>query len=103
MREWPVVSNERQVYCNRTMNLRSIKAIGYDMDYTLVHYRVDEWERVAFEHQPRNRKGPAVGFRRAKNHIGRIFRPFDRRHGLPTGGSDEADKQEARKQRHGEE
>jgi HAD superfamily 5'-nucleotidase-like hydrolase len=28
--------------------MRSIKAIGYDMDYTLVHYRVDEWERQAY-------------------------------------------------------
>src|SRR3954447_1481803 len=50
MPAWSTISHERQVYCNRTMNLRSIKAIGYDMDYTLVHYRVDEWERVAFEH-----------------------------------------------------
>jgi 5'-nucleotidase len=30
--------------------MRSIRAIGYDMDYTLIHYRVDEWERRAFEH-----------------------------------------------------
>jgi len=57
MPKWPTVSDERQVYCNRTMNLRSIKAIGYDMDYTLVHYRVDEWERVAFEH---GRRGLAL-------------------------------------------
>ena len=30
----------RGVFCNRTLNLRSIRAIGYDMDYTLVHYHV---------------------------------------------------------------
>jgi 5'-nucleotidase len=41
---------ERGIFCNRTLNLRSIKAIGYDMDYTLIHYRVDEWERLAYEH-----------------------------------------------------
>ena len=41
---------ERGVFCNRTLNLRSIKAIGYDMDYTLIHYHVDEWERRAYEH-----------------------------------------------------
>ena len=41
---------ERRVWCNRTLNLRAIKAVGYDMDYTLVHYRMDEWERAAFEH-----------------------------------------------------
>jgi 5'-nucleotidase len=41
---------ERGIYCNRTLNLRSIKAIGYDMDYTLVHYRVEEWERRAYSY-----------------------------------------------------
>ena len=30
---------ERRIFCNRTLNLRSIQAIGYDMDYTLVHYQ----------------------------------------------------------------
>ena len=39
---------ERRIYNNRTLNLRSIRAIGYDMDYTLIHYRVDEWETRAF-------------------------------------------------------
>ena len=41
---------ERRVYANRTLNLRAIRAIGYDMDYTLVQYRSDEWERAAFDH-----------------------------------------------------
>ena len=41
---------DRGIFCNRTLNLRSIAAIGYDMDYTLVHYNVDEWERRAYEH-----------------------------------------------------
>lgn len=40
----------RQVFCSRTLNLRAIRAIGYDMDYTLVHYNVAEWERRAYEH-----------------------------------------------------
>ncbi|MBI5497945.1 MAG: HAD-IG family 5'-nucleotidase [Deltaproteobacteria bacterium] len=40
----------RGIFCNRTLNLRSIHAVGYDMDYTLIHYRVDQWERRAFEH-----------------------------------------------------
>jgi HAD superfamily 5'-nucleotidase-like hydrolase len=40
----------RGIYANRTLNLRGIRAIGYDMDYTLVHYNVYEWERRAFEH-----------------------------------------------------
>lgn len=44
---------ERRIYCNRTLNLRSIKAIGYDLDYTLVHYLVEPWERRAFEYARR--------------------------------------------------
>lgn len=55
----PVVPPERRVWCNRTLNLRSIKAVGYDMDYTLVHYRTAEWERAAFERAlgPLERRG----------------------------------------------
>ncbi|XXF77761.1 HAD-IG family 5'-nucleotidase [Myxococcaceae bacterium GXIMD 01537] len=41
---------ERGLFCNRTLNMRAIKAIGYDMDYTLIHYRVEAWERRAYEH-----------------------------------------------------
>ncbi len=41
---------ERGLFCNRTLNLRAIKAIGYDMDYTLIHYRMEAWERRAYEH-----------------------------------------------------
>jgi len=37
------------VFCNRTLNFRSLRAIGYDMDYTLVDYRVDVFERQVFE------------------------------------------------------
>jgi len=44
---------ERQVFCNRTLNLRAMRAIGYDMDYTLVHYRVEAWERASFAHLQR--------------------------------------------------
>lgn len=50
----------RRIFCNRTLNLRAIEAIGFDMDYTLVHYRVDEWERRAYEHL--KRKLVARGF-----------------------------------------
>lgn len=56
----PPVPPTRRIYGNRTLNMRSIRAIGYDMDYTLIHYRVDEWERRAFEHT-RERLG-AVGW-----------------------------------------
>ncbi len=45
---------QRRIYCNRTLNLRSIKAVGFDMDYTLVHYRVDRWETEAYERAREN-------------------------------------------------
>jgi len=44
------IARDRAIFCNRTLNLRAIGAIGYDMDYTLVQYRVAEWEAAAFEH-----------------------------------------------------
>jgi HAD superfamily 5'-nucleotidase-like hydrolase len=40
----------RRVFANRTLNLRSIEAVGFDMDYTLIHYRTEAWERRAFDH-----------------------------------------------------
>lgn len=39
---------ERRIFCNRTLNFNSIKAVGYDLDYTLVHYNVEVWEQLAF-------------------------------------------------------
>src|SRR5690554_5342778 len=44
------IAHKRGIYCNRTLNLRAIRAIGCDMDYTLIHYRTEEWERSAYEH-----------------------------------------------------
>ena len=38
------------LFCNRTINMRSIEAIGFDMDYTLIHYDVAAWEERAFAH-----------------------------------------------------
>jgi 5'-nucleotidase len=39
-----------RLFTNRTLNLRSIRAIGFDMDYTLIHYDVEAWEQHAFRH-----------------------------------------------------
>ena len=50
MRPDPYARTPRGLFANRTLNLRSIRAVGYDMDYTLVHYRVREWESMAFEY-----------------------------------------------------
>eukprot|EP00898_Chlorokybus_atmophyticus_P002924 jgi/Chlat1/3632/Chrsp237S03610 len=40
----------RGIFCSRTLNLRSISTIGYDMDYTLVHYYVEAWEGRAYDY-----------------------------------------------------
>jgi 5'-nucleotidase len=46
----PEPAPTRRVYANRTLNLRSIRAVGCDMDYTLIHYRHELWESRAYEH-----------------------------------------------------
>eukprot|EP00614_Pseudopedinella_elastica_P016320 CAMPEP_0172645748 /NCGR_PEP_ID=MMETSP1068-20121228/239888_1 /TAXON_ID=35684 /ORGANISM="Pseudopedinella elastica, Strain CCMP716" /LENGTH=794 /DNA_ID=CAMNT_0013459993 /DNA_START=133 /DNA_END=2517 /DNA_ORIENTATION=- len=38
------------VFCSRTLNLRNIEVVGYDMDYTLVRYKVSEWEERAYHY-----------------------------------------------------
>ncbi|PIA60710.1 hypothetical protein AQUCO_00300312v1 [Aquilegia coerulea] len=48
------------IFCSRTLNLRSISAIGYDMDYTLVHYNVMAWEGRAYDYCLDNLK--SMGF-----------------------------------------
>jgi HAD superfamily 5'-nucleotidase-like hydrolase len=45
--------HEREIFANRTLNLRSIRAIGYDMDYTLINYDVKRWERAMYEYMKR--------------------------------------------------
>jgi 5'-nucleotidase len=40
----------RRLFTNRTLNLRSIAAVGFDMDYTLIHYRTEPWERRAYSY-----------------------------------------------------
>lgn len=41
---------ERRIFCNRTLNMRNIRAVGFDMDYTLIHYRIEQWEGRAYEY-----------------------------------------------------
>ena len=44
---------ERNIFTNRTLNMRSIEAIGHDMDYTLIHYDVKRWQRAMYEYLKR--------------------------------------------------
>ncbi len=46
-------ARSRRVFCNRTLNLRAIQAIGFDMDYTLIHYKYELWEAHAYAHTQR--------------------------------------------------
>lgn len=42
--------HERNIFTNRTLNMKSIRLLGYDMDYTLIYYHVKELEKMAYEH-----------------------------------------------------
>lgn len=44
---------EREIFANRTLNMKAIRAIGYDMDYTLINYDVMRWELTMYEHLKR--------------------------------------------------
>ena len=39
--------SERAVFCSRSLDLHSIRVVGYDMDYTLVNYHESVWEARA--------------------------------------------------------
>ncbi|KAK3038114.1 hypothetical protein RJ639_029568, partial [Escallonia herrerae] len=39
----------KQIFCNRSLNMKSIAAIGFDMDYTLAQYKPDTFESLAYE------------------------------------------------------
>ncbi len=37
------------IYVNRTLNMKQIAAIGFDMDYTLVRYDSDAFEEMTYK------------------------------------------------------
>ena len=37
------------VFCNRELNLGTIRAIGFDMDYTLAQYKQPAFDKLAFD------------------------------------------------------
>ncbi|PRW58251.1 5 -nucleotidase domain-containing 4 isoform X1 isoform A [Chlorella sorokiniana] len=45
---YPASQPQRALFTNRTLNLRAIEVIGYDLDYTIIHYDVDAWEGKAY-------------------------------------------------------
>jgi len=40
----------RGVFCTRSIDLNSIRCIGYDMDYTLIDYKMTVWEARAYHY-----------------------------------------------------
>jgi len=47
---YPFGDPRRAIFCSRTTNLRSIRVMGFDLDYTIVHYDVDAWEGRAYSY-----------------------------------------------------
>ncbi len=45
--------HERKIFANRTLNMGAIRAIGYDMDCTLINYDVARWERAMYDYLKR--------------------------------------------------
>ena len=43
----PVSSND--VFCNRELRLDNLRAIGFDMDYTLAQYKQPQFDKLAFD------------------------------------------------------
>ncbi|XP_027330029.1 5'-nucleotidase domain-containing protein 4-like isoform X2 [Abrus precatorius] len=40
----------KQIFCNRPLNMKSIVAVGFDMDYTLAQYIPETFESLAYQH-----------------------------------------------------
>ncbi|KAK8967837.1 hypothetical protein KSP40_PGU009647 [Platanthera guangdongensis] len=38
-----------RIFCNRSLNMKSIVAVGFDMDYTLAQYKPETFEAMAYE------------------------------------------------------
>jgi hypothetical protein len=43
------VVTSHDVFCNRELNLRGVRAIGFDMDYTLAQYQQPAFDQLAFD------------------------------------------------------
>lgn len=39
----------KQIFCNRSLNMKNILAVGFDMDYTLAQYKPETFESLAYE------------------------------------------------------
>ena len=39
----------KRIFCNRSLNMKNIVAVGFDMDYTLAQYMPETFESLAYE------------------------------------------------------
>lgn len=39
----------KQIFCNRSLNMKNIVAVGFDMDYTFAQYKPETFESLAYE------------------------------------------------------
>ncbi|XP_019711269.1 uncharacterized protein [Elaeis guineensis] len=39
----------KQIFCNRSLNMKNIIAVGFDMDYTLAQYKPETFESLAYD------------------------------------------------------
>ncbi|KAM7518238.1 hypothetical protein LguiB_017200 [Lonicera macranthoides] len=39
----------KQIFCNRSLNMKKIVAVGFDMDYTLAQYKPETFESLAYD------------------------------------------------------
>ncbi|WVZ60744.1 hypothetical protein U9M48_010725 [Paspalum notatum var. saurae] len=42
------ISIGKAIFCNRSLNMRNITAVGFDMDYTLAQYKPETFEALAY-------------------------------------------------------
>lgn len=48
-REWGrKIAIGKQIFCNRSLNMKNIVAVGFDMDYTLAQYKPETFESMAY-------------------------------------------------------
>ncbi|XP_042459288.1 5'-nucleotidase domain-containing protein 4-like isoform X1 [Zingiber officinale] len=49
-REWGrKITIGKQIFCNRSLNMKNIVAVGFDMDYTLAQYKPETFESMAYD------------------------------------------------------
>ncbi|XP_010471626.1 PREDICTED: 5'-nucleotidase domain-containing protein 4 isoform X1 [Camelina sativa] len=43
------IDMSKQIFCNRSLNMKNIIAVGFDMDYTLAQYKSETFESLAYD------------------------------------------------------